>query len=105
MINWVPTVLSEQGYGLATASMGLALFNVGGMIASVVIAAAMDRYGSRRPLLWTGLIGGAVAVLAIPAIAPGNAPILAILPLAAMGFFIAGMQAALIAFSAQVYPA
>ena len=104
MINWLPTVLSQQGYSVATASLGLALFNVGGMTASVVIAAAMDRYGSRRPLLLTGLFGAAVMLVAIPAIAPGNPAILAILPLAAMGFCIIGMQAALIAFSAQIYP-
>ncbi|WP_081474028.1 MFS transporter [Novosphingobium pentaromativorans] len=104
MINWVPTLLSQQGYGLSTASLGLALFNAGGILASVVVAAAMDRYGSRKPLLLTGLVGGLVAMAAIPALAPGNAPILAIVPLGAMGFFIAGMQAALIAFSAQVYP-
>ena len=104
MINWVPTLLSEQGYSLATASLGLAMFNVGGILASWIIAAAMDRYGSRRPLLLTGLAGGLVAAIANLAIAPGNAPALAILPLAAMGFFIAGMQAALIAFSARVYP-
>ncbi len=104
MINWVPTLLSQQGYGLAASSLGLALFNAGGIVASVVIAMAMDRFGSRRPLLLTGVAGGVIAILAIPAIVSGSSAVLAVMVLAAMGFCIAGMQAALIAFSAQVYP-
>ena len=104
MINWVPTLLDQQGKGPAVASLGLAMFNAGGIVGGIVIAAGMDRFGSRLPLLLTGLIGFVVAAIAIPLMAPGNAALLAILPLAAMGACTAGMQAALIAFSAQVYP-
>ena len=104
MINWVPTLLDQQSKGPAVASLGLAMFNAGGIVGGIVIAGAMDRIGSRMPLFVTGITGCILAALAIPAIAPGNAALLSILPLTAMGACIAGMQAALIAFSAQVYP-
>lgn len=104
MVNWLPTLLSQAGFGLAIASLGLSAFNLGGIIGSVGIAAAMDRFGSRSPLAATGFAGGAVALLAIPMISTSQSILLALIAMTAMGFCIAGLQAALIALSAQVYP-
>ncbi|MFA6117618.1 MAG: MFS transporter [Sphingomonas sp.] len=105
MFSWGPTILNGGGVGLRVASIGLALFNLGGMLGALVVGVAMDRLGSRRPML--AFAAAASIVSAIAALywsypdrsATGFMVIFAIL-----GLTIAGLQVALYALATQIYP-
>lgn len=105
MINWVPMLLAQAGFGLSATSFGLGAFNFGGIIGALVIAAAMDRYGSRVPLAVMALAGGLACLASTTLFSRGASLYVTIMAIAVMGLFIAGLQTALIALAARVYPA
>lgn len=99
--NWLPTLMTQQGHDLATSSMALTMFNLGGVIAALLGGWAADRFGTRLPLsvLATTIIGSA-ALLALLTL--GKVPML--IALMVLGAGIAGTQSVLTALAAHVYP-
>lgn len=99
--NWLPMLMAQQGHDLATASLALTMFNLGGVIAALVGGWTMDRFGSRLPLslmscltILTAATLGLVPLQGIPLL----------LALAVLGAGIAGTQSVLTALAAHVYP-
>jgi MFS transporter, AAHS family, 4-hydroxybenzoate transporter len=99
--NWLPTLMTQNGYDLATASIALTIFNLGGVVAALVGGWAADRFGTRLPL---SLLAGCVIVAALLlAIVPlGQTAMLAALLL--LGAGVAGAQSVLTALAAHVFP-
>lgn len=105
VFSWAPALLAQAGFDIATSSLGLAVFNLGGVAGALGAAGLMPRLGS-RPVMLT-MAGGGVAGAAFLAILPGGATptSLLLLALAIEGGFINAAQTSLYALSAQIYPA
>jgi MFS transporter, AAHS family, 4-hydroxybenzoate transporter len=103
--NWLPTMLSDAGYGLSLASTGLTAFNLGGVITALAAARAIDRFGSRAPMVWLSFAGAGVAALLILfPLGPAMPLWLAIAALAVLGGCANGVQTTLYALGAHLYP-
>jgi len=99
--NWLPTLMTQKGYDLATSSFALTIFNLGGVVAALLGGWAADRFGTRMPL-------SALAMCVVL-----SALVLALMPLDKFGMFaallflgagIAGTQSVLTALAAHVFP-
>jgi MFS transporter, AAHS family, 4-hydroxybenzoate transporter len=102
--NWVPSMLSNSGFDVGTASYGLTAFNVGGVIGAIAGARVIMRLGSRTSMLTmaAGAVGGAVILTVIP-IGPQNTfQVFAML--AWTGGLINAVQTTMYALAAHVYP-
>ncbi len=74
MFGWLPTLLTSQGISLATATTGLAVYNLGGVCGTILWSFLIGAFGSRGPML-AGALGTAVSailVLLIPFHANSN---------------------------------
>lgn len=103
--GWLPTLLTESGLSLATASQGLAAFNLGGVVTALVAGALIGRFGSRGTMIFMALSSFVAAGLI--ALFPLNAHISAPLLFVALfveGGFVNGVQTTLYALAAHVYP-
>ena len=105
VFSWAPALLAQAGFDIATSSLGLAIFNLGGVAGALGAASVMPKLGS-RPVMLT-MAGGGVAGAALLAILPAGATAtsLLLLALAIEGGFINAAQTSLYALSAQIYPA
>ncbi|MDB5702859.1 MAG: transporter [Sphingomonadales bacterium] len=105
MFNWAPTMLSEAGFGLGVASAGLGGFNFGGIFGALLGATAMDKMGSRKPMVLLA-IGGAVASIGVAGAVWFHASASAVVGMLVLqGFFICGLQVTLFPLAALIYPA
>lgn len=104
--SWLPTLLTSEGFSLAGASYGLALYNVGGVAGALVCGALIARFGSRIPML-AAAFGASASVLMLNAVhIDANGPHTALLAgFTANGFFVNAVQVACFALAAHVYPA
>lgn len=102
VFSWAPTLLTQNGLDIASASLGVATFNVGGVIGAVLAAVLTPALGSRRVMLSMAL-GGILATLALAFSANmGHSGLLLLLAVA--GAFINAVQTGLYAMAAQLYP-
>jgi AAHS family 4-hydroxybenzoate transporter-like MFS transporter len=102
--SWTPTVLTGAGLSLATALRGLLLFNLGGVVGSLLGAWWMGRVGS-RPVLLAFAGGAALATLAlgwVEATPEDNLALMACLLIA--GACISGLQVQMYTVAASAYP-
>jgi MFS transporter, AAHS family, 4-hydroxybenzoate transporter len=105
VFGWLPAMLTAQGLDLATASSGLAAYNLGGVLGVLLCVAAVAIAGSRAPLLLSALGGAASAfALSFVGIQPGGSHALLIGGLGLHGLFVNAVQTNLFAVSAHVYP-
>jgi MFS transporter, AAHS family, 4-hydroxybenzoate transporter len=105
IFSWLPTVLTGQGLPLATAIRGSLVFNVGGVVGSLLVAWLMTRFGSRAVLLLVATAG--IATLALLGLAPAaiEASLLPLmLGLTMAGACINGVQVGLYPLAAHIYP-
>jgi len=103
--NWVPTLLNNAGFGVATANYGLMAFNLGGVVGAVLGAMIFARLGSRITMLamTAGAIGGSLLLANAPI---ADESILAVLAMLAWtGGLINAVQTTMYALAAHVYPA
>ena len=102
--NWVPSLLTGAGFGVAVASNGLTAFNLGGVIGAILGAIVIGRLGSRLTMLAmaVGAIAGA-ALLASVSIGTQSA-FAVLLMLAWTGGLINAVQTTMYALAAHVYP-
>ena len=105
IFGWLPAMLTAQGLDLATASSGLAVYNLGGVLGVLVWAVLVSVLGSRRPLLSGALAcaGSALALLIVPIQAHGG-HILLIACLGINGLLANAVQTSMYALATHVYP-
>lgn len=103
--NWLPTLLSDAGFGPATASNGITVFNLGGVAGALLGGVVISRLGSRRAMLsmTAAAIAGA-GVLAVMQIAPTTSLFAIMAMLTLTGSMINGVQTTMYALAAHVYP-
>jgi AAHS family 4-hydroxybenzoate transporter-like MFS transporter len=98
-------MLASRGFGMAATSLGLTVFNVGGMLGSLVGGLTIERFGSRISVLSLSG-GGIVAALALSALpfdaTHGVAGLM--LGLGLEGLFVSGVQNGMYAIAAHLYP-
>jgi AAHS family 4-hydroxybenzoate transporter-like MFS transporter len=102
--NWIPAMLTGAGIDVATASTGLAAFNLGGVAGAIAAAMIIVRIGSRSTIMGMAVAAGlsAAAMSAMP-ITPGAAGS-AVLMLGLTGGLINAVQITMYALAAHVYP-
>lgn len=103
--QWMPTILTGNGYSLATASIASSCLAFGGMFASIFGVFVLSRLGSRK-----GLMGMAVAAIILslgltqfpmdPTVS--SVPLLVLLTL--VGFLVGGSQIMVYPVATHVYP-
>jgi MFS transporter, AAHS family, 4-hydroxybenzoate transporter len=105
VFGWLPAMLTARGIDMASASRGLAVYNLGGVAGVFVWAALVTALGSRRPLLSGALAaaGSAIAILLVPA-ASGSAGALLLAGLALNGLLANAVQTSMYALAAHIYP-
>ena len=105
MFGWLPTLLTSQGISLATATTGLAVYNLGGVCGVLVWTFLITSFGSRGPML-VGALGtaaSALLVLLIPFHANSN-PVFLLAAIGLNGLLANAVQTSMFALGAHVYP-
>lgn len=100
--SWLPTMLAAQGLNVSQAGAGLTAYNLGGTLGSLLCAGAIQRYGSRIPLVTCALAAAASAFL-LETVDIGQTMVL-VVGLGVHGLFVNGVQSTLYAVAAHVYP-
>lgn len=99
-LNWLPTLVVDKGHPPAEGFAAAMVFNIAGVVGSLLVGALTDRMGWRWPLLAVYLaLGAAMAGLAAAA---GSSAIMAFSAVA--GFMVMGAQFALYAVAPMLYP-
>jgi len=102
-INWIPLLLREAGLPLRHALMGTIIFNLAGIIGSILWTQLIDRKVSRPiNILIVAYLIGAGAVYAIGFAGTAFWPIM--ITIALSGFFIIVIQLSLNAYITNFYP-
>jgi AAHS family 4-hydroxybenzoate transporter-like MFS transporter len=103
--NWLPTVLSAAGLDVSASIRGALVFNLGGVLGSLSVAALLSRFGS-RPILVVFALGAIAATFAI-GLAFGSGALASSSYLMTMvalaGAFINGVQIGMYSVAAHVY--
>jgi len=105
VFGWLPTMLTSRSLDIATANLGLAVYNLGGVLGVLVWAVLVTMLGSRGPLLSGSLAsaGSALALLAVSIQAHGDHTLL-IACLGLNGLLANAVQVSMYALAAYVYP-
>jgi MFS transporter, AAHS family, 4-hydroxybenzoate transporter len=105
VFGWLPAMLTSRGLDLATASLGLTVYNLGGVLGVLLWAVLITVLGSRGPLLSGALAcaGSALALLLVPIQAHGDHTLL-IVCLGLNGLLANAVQTSMYALAAHVYP-
>lgn len=101
LFSWLPSVMNEAGLPLERAILSAVVFNLGGVVGGLTLAAAIDRRGPYG-VLALAFGAGAIAIAAIGA-AIGNLP-LTFLAVFAAGFTVIGTQLGMNALAVNFYP-
>lgn len=101
--SWLPTMLTTEGLSPALAGMGLTAYNFGGVFGAVLCALAMNRFGSRWPMvIWAAM--SALSAFALKAVSVADDTQMFMLGLGVHGLFITALQCALYTLCAHLYP-
>ena len=99
--NWLPTIMNDAGLAVSTASLVASLFQIGGVVGSLLLAGLWGRRLSFG-LLASTYLAAAVLILLI-GVAGTSIPLLAI-AVCASGVGVVGGQTASNALAADFYP-
>ena len=104
VFGWLPAMLTAQGLDLATASSGLAAYNLGGVFGVLLWAVLLTILGSRGPLLSGALAcsGSAIVLLLVPIQTRGD-HLLLIGCLGLNGLLANAVQTSMYALAAHLY--
>lgn len=107
LFNWLPTVLSGVGLPLTVALRCALVLNLGCVFGALILASALNRYGSRKSLITFSVLGAGLAIV-LAAFSetlyrPDQLAPLLILMFAA-GATILSVQVGLYSVSAYAYP-
>ena len=101
--SWLPTMLTTEGLSPALAGMGLTAYNFGGIFGAILCAAAINRYGSRWPMIfWAAM--SAVTAMGLKAVHITEAPETFLWGLGLHGLFVTALQCSMFALCAHIYP-
>jgi AAHS family 4-hydroxybenzoate transporter-like MFS transporter len=101
--SWLPTMLTTEGLPPAMASMGLTAYNFGGLIGAVLCALAINRFGSRWPMIgWAAM--SALTAFGLKLFSVTATPETFLWGLGFHGLFVTALQCALFALCAHLYP-
>ncbi|WP_313670097.1 MFS transporter [Sandarakinorhabdus sp.] len=102
VFSWAPTLLSDAGLSLSLASLGVATFNIGGVLGAIAAALLIPVFGSRVVML--AMAAGGVLVAIGLAAANAAIPTTALLMLLAIeGGFINAVQTSLYGLASHIY--
>ncbi|MBV8617634.1 MAG: MFS transporter [Curvibacter sp.] len=101
--SWLPTMLTAAGLPVAIAGSGLTAYNLGGVIGALGCAMAINRFGSRGPLLLC-CVGAAASAFAMLAVDARGDTALLIFGLGLHGLFVNAVQSTMYALCAYIYP-
>lgn len=102
--SWLPVLLSSYGFPLKAASVGLLVYNLGCVLAGVVMGAIAGRVGIRLPLILSAA-SGAVGALCLTLVPPSPDGVLWLyVALAMQGFMLGGVQVLLYALAVNLFP-
>ncbi len=101
--SWLPTMLTTEGLSPALAGMGLTAYNFGGIFGAVLCAAAINRYGSRWPMIfWAAM--SAITAIGLKIVNITATPDTFLWGLGFHGLFVTALQCAMFALCAHIYP-
>ncbi len=101
--SWLPTMLTTEGLSPALAGMGLTAYNFGGIFGAVLCAAAINRYGSRWPMIfWAAM--SAVTAMGLKLVNITASPDTFLWGLGLHGLFVTALQCSMFALCAHIYP-
>ena len=101
--SWLPTMLTTEGLSPTLAGMGLTAYNFGGIFGAVLCAAAINRYGSRWPMIfWAAM--SAVTAMGLKIVNITATPETFLWGLGFHGLFVTALQCAMFALCAHIYP-
>ena len=101
--SWLPTMLATEGLSPALSGMGLTAYNFGGIFGAVLCSAAINRYGSRRPMIfWAAM--SAVTAFGLKIVNVTASPETFLWGLGFHGLFVTALQCAMFALCAHIYP-
>src|SRR5262249_10442386 len=98
---WAPTLLKREGIGIKEASLAMAMYNLGSVIATSFVGWLISRAGAAI-ILPLAMIGSAVSMALVGYAAPSVGAV--ILLQALFGVFMGGGSSGLIALAAIYYP-
>jgi MFS transporter, AAHS family, 4-hydroxybenzoate transporter len=102
-INWIPLLLHQAGLPLGDALMGTIIFNLSGIVGSIVCTQVIDRkIGHPIAILTAAYFIGAASVFAMAFAGTALGPIMITIFLS--GFFVIGVQLSLNAYITNYYP-
>jgi AAHS family 4-hydroxybenzoate transporter-like MFS transporter len=101
-VSWAPTLLTKLGATQQQASGTLVAWNIGSMLATLIIGRLIDKTGYFRVLPWAFIVI-ALAVWVLGALVTQSYLIVAFL-IAVVGFFVGGSNSGLMALAATSYP-
>ena len=101
--SWLPTMLTTEGLQPAMAGMGLTAYNLGGVVGAVLCAMAINRFGSRKPMVFWAAMSAATA-LGLKLVSVTATPEIFLWGLGLHGLFVTALQCALSALCMHVYP-
>jgi AAHS family 4-hydroxybenzoate transporter-like MFS transporter len=101
--SWLPTMLTTEGLSPALAGMGLTAYNFGGIFGAILCAMAINRFGSRWPMIfWAAM--SAVTAFGLKIVHVTETPDTFLLGLGFHGLFVTALQCAMFALCAHMYP-
>jgi len=102
--TWLPQTINGAGLGSATASLGLAVFQLGGVVGAIVAALLIQRFGSKGTMGAIALIAiaGALGLSVTPFTAQNLTNIMVMLGIT--GGAINAVQTTMYALAAHIYP-
>jgi MFS transporter, AAHS family, 4-hydroxybenzoate transporter len=98
---WAPTLLKREGFDIRNASLAMAMFNLGSVIATCFVGLLIARAGAAI-ILPVAMLGSAVSMALVGYAAPSVGTV--ILLQALFGVFMGGGSSGLIALAAIYYP-
>ncbi|MGO2112522.1 MAG: MFS transporter [Pseudoclavibacter sp.] len=101
LLTWLPVLMQQSGYALASSVLTLVSLNIGGFIGSVAGGWIAARFTFRRTLT----VYFCLAVLALVGLAFNPPAVVLYLILAIAGFAVIGILAIIHAFAVEFYPA
>jgi len=100
--NWLPTMLTNEGFNTSVASIGLTAYNLGGVCGALLCAVAVTRYGSRWPLTLFSA-GGMLSAFLMSRMKPSSDTTLLVIGVGVHGMFVTTVQCIIYALCAYVY--
>jgi len=102
---WLTSLLTGAGFDSATASTGITVFNLGGVLGAILGSVAIARFGSKPAILTMAAIAVASAgVLAFMRLTPAVSTVLLIAMITILGGAINAVQIMMYVVATHIYP-